>query len=179
MRHGKTDWNARHKIQGRTDIPLNEDGRLMAEKAGEEYREVHFDVCYCSPLVRARETAEHVLRGRGIPIISDERLAEMSFGVCEGMENSFRDPDSPLHVLFQKPEKYVNPPEGAESLEELYVRTGEFLREVAEPLLSQGKDVLIVGHGAMNSSIVCQVKNLPVEQFWSVNIDHCKLLRLV
>ena len=32
MRHGKTDWNALHKLQGRTDIPLNEEGRLMALK---------------------------------------------------------------------------------------------------------------------------------------------------
>ena len=32
MRHGKTEWNALHKIQGRTDIPLNEEGRLMADK---------------------------------------------------------------------------------------------------------------------------------------------------
>ena len=44
MRHGKTEWNALHKIQGRTDIPLNEEGRLMAEKACEEYKDLHIDV---------------------------------------------------------------------------------------------------------------------------------------
>ena len=55
MRHGRTDWNERHKLQGRTDIPLNANGRQMAEKAREEYADVHFDVCYCSPLIRARE----------------------------------------------------------------------------------------------------------------------------
>ena len=49
MRHGKTDWNALHKLQGRTDIPLNEEGRAMARAAREQYREVHFDICYCSP----------------------------------------------------------------------------------------------------------------------------------
>ena len=38
IRHGKTDWNVRHKMQGRTDIPLNEEGRQMAEAAREEYR---------------------------------------------------------------------------------------------------------------------------------------------
>ena len=64
MRHGKTEWNERHKLQGRTDVPLNEAGRAMAEAAREEYREVHFDICFCSPLVRARETAEILLRGR-------------------------------------------------------------------------------------------------------------------
>ena len=54
MRHGATDWNERHKLQGRTDVPLNADGRKMAEEAHDEYRNVHIDVCYCSPLIRAK-----------------------------------------------------------------------------------------------------------------------------
>ena len=103
MRHGRTDWNERNKLQGRTDIPLNANGRQMAEKAREEYADVHFDVCYCSPLIRARETAEIVLRGRNIPIIPDERLVEMSFGACEGMEYSFDKPGSPIADLFCTP----------------------------------------------------------------------------
>ena len=57
MRHGKTDWNAMRKLQGRTDIPLNEEGRQMAEHARTEYAVIHFDICYCSPLIRAKETA--------------------------------------------------------------------------------------------------------------------------
>lgn len=179
MRHGKTEWNSRHKLQGRTDVPLSDEGRLMAENAGKEYRDIHFDVCYCSPLVRARETAELVLKNRNIPIITDERLMEMCFGIYEGIENSFSIPDCPVNVIFKSPEKYVTPVEGAESFEELYSRTGEFLEEVIKPLLDQGKDILIVGHGAMNSSIVCQVRNIPIEKFWSAGIDNCKLMRLV
>ena len=85
MRHGKTEWNALKKLQGKTDIPLSAEGREMAEKARAEYADVHFDVCFCSPLIRARETAEILLRGRGVPIISDDRLAEMCFGEAEGM----------------------------------------------------------------------------------------------
>ena len=68
IRHGKTDWNLKHKLQGRTDIPLNDEGRAMALEAGERYKDVHFDVCYCSPLIRARETAELLLKGRDVPI---------------------------------------------------------------------------------------------------------------
>ena len=98
MRHGRTDWNVRHKLQGRTDIPLNEEGRRMAEKAGEEYRDVPLDICYSSPLVRARETAEIVLSGRNIPILTDDRLREMSFGEYEGAENTFSDPECPINA---------------------------------------------------------------------------------
>lgn len=178
IRHGKTDWNELHKLQGRTDVPLNDEGRRMAEEAREAYRDVHFDVCFCSPLSRARETAEILLRGRDVPVLTDDRLAEMGFGSYEGLENSFQIPDCPINVLFRSPEKYDSPPGGAESLDELFARTGAFLRERAEPLLKEGKDVLIVGHGAMNSSIVCQVRQLPRSQFWSAGIENCRLMRL-
>ena len=178
MRHGRTDWNDRHKLQGRTDIPLNEDGRRMALKAAEEYHDVPLDVCWCSPLIRARETAEILLRGRNVPIFTDDRLREMSFGDYEGLENSFSIPDCPVNVIFQAPEKYTASVGGAETFEELFARTGSFLREVIDPLTEAGKDVLIVGHGAMNLSIISQVRNLPRKDFWSVGIENCKMIRL-
>ncbi len=178
IRHGRTDWNDLHKLQGRTDVPLNAEGRAMAEKARLEYADIHFDICFCSPLIRARETAEILLRGRGIPIVTDARLVEMSFGVCEGVENSFQIPDCPVNPLFLSPERYTDPPEGAESLQQLFDRTGEFLREKVDPLLRQGLDVLIVGHGAMNSSIICQRRGLPLSQFWSAGIENCRLMQV-
>lgn len=178
MRHGKTEWNALHKLQGRTNIPLCEEGRQMAEKAHEEYMSVNIDICFCSPLIRALETANIVLKDRNIPIITDERLVEMSFGEYEGIENSFGDPDCPVNIIFKEPENYIESVGGAETFEELYARTGEFLKERVEPLLLEGKDVLIVGHGAMNASIVCQVKDIPIKDFWSNGLDQCKLLCL-
>lgn len=179
IRHGKTDWNDRRKIQGRTDIPLNSEGRQMAEEAREEYKDIHFDICFSSPLIRAKETAEILLRDRDIPIIYDDRLMEMSFGVYEGIENSFDIPNCPINEFFWHPEDYKVPVEGAESISDLVKRTGEFLEEKVNPLLEQGKDVLIVGHGAMNSSIVYQVKKLKLKDFWSEGIPNCKLQRLI
>jgi probable phosphoglycerate mutase len=179
MRHGRTDWNDRHKLQGRTDIPLNAEGRRMAEKAAEEYRDVPLDVCWSSPLIRAKETAEIVLRGRNVPIMTDDRLREMSFGIYEGQENSFDIPDSPVNVIFKAPEKYTASVGGAETFDELFARTGAFLREVIDPLMAQGKDVLIVGHGAMNLSIISQIRRLPREEFWSTGIENCRMMRLI
>ena len=150
----------------------------MVEEAGERYRDTHFDVCYCSPLTRARETAEAVLRGRDVPIIADARLEEMGFGVCEGTTDFMVNPENPIHLLFKSPEDYTVPAEGGESLQALYARTGAFLREVVEPELQQGKDVLIVGHGAMNASIVCQVRQIPVKDFWSAKMKNAELVRL-
>ena len=72
----------------------------------------------------------------------------------------------------------MTPPEGGESLQALYARTGEFLREVVEPELRQWKDVLIVGHGAMNASIICQIRQIPLKDFWGVKMKNAELLRL-
>ena len=179
MRHGKTEWNALHKLQGRTDIPLNEEGKRMARQACEKYKELNIDVCYCSPLVRALETAQIVLKNRKIPIIEDKRLSEMSFGEYEGIENSLAIPDCPINVIFNQPEKYIESVGGAETFEQLFARTGSFLKEIVEPQVQAGKDILIVGHGAMNSSIICQVKKLPIEEFWSAGIEQCKIIKLI
>ena len=127
MRHGKTEWNKKKKLQGRTDIPLCREGIEMAEKAREEYKDVHLDICYCSPLIRARKTAEILLEGRNVPIVTDDRLKEMCFGEYEGIENSFSIPDCPINLLFFHPEQYTSSIGGAETFDELFGRTGEFL----------------------------------------------------
>ena len=178
MRHGRTDWNDVHRLQGQTDVPLNENGRAMATEASERYRDVHFDICYCSPLIRAKETADLLLKRRDVPIEYDDRLKEMCFGKYEGVEHVLHIPNSPLIPLFKDPENYRKIPEGAESIDDLNKRTGEFLAEKVYPLLAEGKDVLIVGHGAMNSSIISQVKNLPRKDFWKEGIENCRLIQL-
>ncbi|MBO4422321.1 MAG: histidine phosphatase family protein [Clostridia bacterium] len=177
IRHGKTDWNELRLLQGQTDIPLNDAGRAMAKEAALKYADVHFDICYCSPLRRALETANILLEGRDVPVVTDERLLEMSFGIYEGMPGGFDDPSLPVHRLFTDPCASARA-EGGESFEELFCRTAEFLREVVEPELERGRDVLIVGHGASNTSIVCQRKNVPIEKFWTVEFLNCKLYEI-
>ena len=178
MRHGKTDWNLRHKLQGKTDIPLNDMGIKMAREAKERYKDVNFDICYCSPIMRARETAALVLDGRNIPVIIDDRLTEMGFGIYEGIENVFDKPECPVWTLFFEPEKYVAQ-DGAESLNDLIGRTKSFLEEIVYPGVGDGKDILIMGHGAMNSALIGQVRHTPVKDFWAEGIENCKLIKLI
>ena len=139
---------------------------------------MNFDVCYCSPLIRARETAGLLLKDRDVPVVIDDRLKEMGFGIYEGEEEIFGKPECPVRELFFNPAGYVAQ-DGAESLEELFSRTGSFLKEVAYPQVKEGKDVLIVGHGAMNSAIICQVLGKPVDKLWEVGIENCRLITLI
>lgn len=178
MRHGKTDWNAVYRLQGGTDIPLNEEGREMAREAAKKYKDIPLDVCFVSPLQRARETAEIFLEGRDVPMIVDDRLREMGFGPSEGVDHIFEKPDCPAYKMFKDPANYVAEG-GAESFEELFERTGQFLREVAEPLVAEGKNVLIVGHGAMNTAIINRYRNIPLERFWETLCKNCELVQVI
>jgi len=177
IRHGKTDWNERFQLQGRTNIQLNEEGRQMAREAALKYKNIHFDVCYCSPLDRALETARLLLEGRNVPIITDNRLVEMCFGEYEGEEQVLSRPELNIYKFFKDTEHYVAD-KGAESIEELFARTGDFLKNVVHKDLEQGKDVLIVGHGAMNNSIICQERKIPVKDYWKQAIPNCELIKI-
>lgn len=177
MRHGSTDWNEAGKVQGRSNVPLNDGGRNMAKKAIEEYKNVHFDVVYCSPLVRAKETAEIFLSNRSLPLVFDDRLMEMSFGIYEGVDNIRKMPDCPINTLFDNPEKYEGVP-GGETFEQLFSRTGSFIKEVIEPDLKEGKNVLIIAHGGVNLSIIAQLKNIPLKDFWKIGLHQCKLIEV-
>ena len=184
IRHGQTDWNLRHKLQGQTDIPLNDTGREQAQSEHDEIADIHLDICFCSPLLRARQTAEILLAGRDIPIVYDDRLQEMNFGLYEGLEHSFQIPDCPINIFFFHPELYDDQVDekkrcGAETMAELMARTGAFLRDVIYPRLEKGEDILIVGHGAMNSSLITQIKGEPLDMFWSHGIPQCKLMTLM
>lgn len=177
IRHGQTDWNKAELVQGQTDIPLNEAGIKMAREAAIAYKDIHFDVCFSSPLVRAYETARLMLDGRNINIITDDRLKEISFGEYEGSKRAVVDASNPVYPLFHTPESY-QATGGAEGVEEICKRTGEFYLERVKPLLDDEKDVLIVGHGAMNCSLIRGILNLPVEDFWSGMTGNCKLLKI-
>jgi probable phosphoglycerate mutase len=80
LRHGKTEWNAQRRLQGRNDIPLSDEG--VAQVTGWI---IPLDLSgfdwVCSPLARARETAR--LLG-GTPRV-EEALMEMSWGEWEGL----------------------------------------------------------------------------------------------
>lgn len=87
VRHGETEWNALRKRQGRTDIPLNDNGIRQANELHEKTKDLDFDICYCSPLSRARQTAEIVIGGK-CKIVFDDLLLERDAGQCEGTDGS-------------------------------------------------------------------------------------------
>ena len=178
IRHGKTDWNAALKLQGRTDIPLNAEGIRMAEAAHDAVSKIDFDICYSSPLIRAYDTAKILLANTSTPIIKDQRLIELGFGKYEGINNTYSNPEYPISILFNNPEAYIAT-EDAESLDMLFERTKNFLDEEIFPKLELNKNILIVGHGAMNCALISNIKGYERKDFWKDMTGNCELVRLL
>lgn len=84
VRHGTTEWMERKKIQGISDIPLSARGRKEAENTAKAFAEIELDAVYCSPLLRAHETAAIICQSKDLQpqIIHD--LCELNFGWMEG-----------------------------------------------------------------------------------------------
>ena len=172
VRHGLTEWNKLKKLQGAADVPLAKEGILLAEKTGEALRNVKFDICFTSPLSRAKQTAEYVLGKRDVPIIPDKRIQEMSFGEFEGLccrEEGWNIPDPGFRNFFNAPEVY-QPPKGGESFEEVRARLNNFLEELYQKEELQDKNVLLSTHGAALCGILSLMKGLPISGYWQQGV---------
>lgn len=172
IRHGETDWNACYRLQGRTDIELNERGRQAARATAAGMRDIPIDLVITSPLRRARETAELVLEGRLVPVREDRRIQEIGFGVYEGIKarNEKREIIEPLiYQFFREPQSY-EPPRGGERIQELLARTGEFLEELKGEESLRDRAILVSTHGAASRALLLNIKKGPIREFWGADV---------
>lgn len=176
IRHGETDWNRRKCFQGRVDVPLNDNGRRLAQLTREKMPVIAYDRVYCSPLNRARETAQILLEGR-YPldqIRMDQRVIEMDFGCYEGSDitKAGKDPQHPLYNMLWHPELYT-PGDKAESFQQLVDRSSGFLQDEIVPLEKECQNILLVAHGALIRSLVVAAGKKAIKDFWGVKYLNC------
>lgn len=146
-RHGQTDWNVQKKVMGRCDEPLNETGLKQAEETRDNLMNTKIDIILCSPLQRAKQTAEIINDVRNIPIIYDNRLIERDFGEFEGMQT--KDFNFDGYWDYYKNEKYNQ----AENIQNFFERIYNFLNDVI--VKYQDMNVLIVAHGGVSIPVNC------------------------
>lgn len=84
-RHGETDWNRAGKLQGATDIPLNNTGKKQAADCGRFFEDITIEAIFTSPLKRASETASIINEKLNLPVIELVEFKERTFGDAEGM----------------------------------------------------------------------------------------------
>lgn len=180
IRHGETDWNRERRLQGQSDIPLNENGRNSAREAGIKLSGTKIDLAFTSPLKRAKETAELVLKGRDIPIYEDARIQEISFGVCEGRTGRDEDqePVGCFAQFYEHPDTY-QAPENGEDVRMLCKRTWDFLEDITSRKELQDKSVLIATHGAALQSMMLWVNKQPFADFWKSGLKkNCSVTKV-
>ena len=142
MRHAVTVWNREGRFQGREDLPLSEEGRAQAAQAGADLAAFPLDRCVVSPLLRARETAELVLRGRLTPEVQP-LLIERDYGRVAGVSKEERE-----RMLAFGEDMGMEPgPAVAE-------RALQALRAVRD---SGGDRVLVVSHGGVINQVLIAV----------------------
>ena len=175
IRHGQTDWNAAHRIQGGVaEIDLNADGVRQAEIAAEGLAgaELSFDRVYSSPYRRAMHTAELICARVGGTPVPDGRIREISFGEYEGtpyLEGGFCDDN--IRAAFENPPAYV--PRGGETFEQVLARVRDFLEGELKPLEGKCGSVLVVAHGGVLHAVVTLVLGLDVSRFWEGRQRNC------
>ena len=121
VRHGETDWNKQHRIQGQIDIPLNATGFAKAAAVAETLKLKKFNAIVSSDLSRAKQTAEP-LSANGPQIFFEPRLLERHLGILDGLTAEEASQQTPKDMSAFKNRSYANTPAGAESMHDLTTR---------------------------------------------------------
>jgi len=144
-RHGETAWNVLGKLQGHTDIALNDVGRDQARALAAEFRDAELTAVWTSDLARARETGEIIadILGLAAPTV-DPELRERQFGVFEGLtrhECAAQHPEAWQQWLAQ-----TGTPPGGEPRADAAARLERALRRIAA---TGDGPALVISHGAV------------------------------
>lgn len=150
LRHGETDWNREGRLQGRTDIPLNQNGRSQIRHSAEILAKLSpdIDLIFSSPLSRARESAE-IAAGRleynKADILVEPLLTERCFGTGEGLSAAERKQKYPDDIY-----------PGMESLEDLFKRAHSAFDQIVTASGNE-QNILVAAHGAILYAIVTAI----------------------
>ena len=147
VRHGETAWNRDTRIQGHTDIELNDHGRWQAHRLAEALRDEPLAACYASDLGRALETARAVARHHDLPVQTHTGLRERCFGRFEGhtwAELEARYPEESMAWRKRVPDFA---PAGGETLRQLRERVVTTVTSLAAR--HPGEQILMVAHGGV------------------------------
>ena len=170
VRHGQTDLNLAKKMQGGgTEKELNETGISQAYNTKKELENVKYNLVICSPMKRAKQTAEIINEGRDIPIITDERIRERKLGKLEGHEIT----EEIEHQIWDYDLNYQIP--DGENLHDFEKRILEFFEDIKKKY--PDKTVLIVAHGGVAKVIKAHLYGMPESRNLSdISMKNCEII---
>jgi broad specificity phosphatase PhoE len=163
VRHGETVWHAENRYAGRTDVALNDRGREQARRLARWAATAGLDAVWCSPLIRARETAEAAAAVAGLTAQVDERLVELDFGRGEGLTSGDMEQRFPeaLEAFRADPATHHLP--GGEDPYAAVTRALACLGEIADE--HPFGRVLVVAHTTLLRLTLCRLIGVDLGEY--------------
>jgi probable phosphoglycerate mutase len=161
VRHGETDWNAEKRIQGQTDIPLNETGRAQALAAAFGLAHFRFSAIHASDLARALQTAGAAAERLGLEVRPTPGLRERHYGIFQGLtadEGALRFPAAHARYAARDPDYDF---ETGESLRGFAARVAAAVDDLVRH--HAGQTVLAVTHGGVLDIVYRRATGRPLE----------------
>lgn len=153
VRHGQTNHNLNKLLAGRCDIPLNENGIQQANEVTNKSKDISFDLIFCSPLLRARQTCEIINKDRNAKVVIKNELIERDFGIYESKEYSSIESVKAWNYYDDTYDKEM------ESLKDVFKRVNKVLEEIKSDY--KDKNILIVAHNDIGRAIHCYFHGIP------------------
>ena len=177
VRHGATDWNRDHRLQGQTDIALSAEGLAQAETLALTLAECPVASITCSDLQRAVRTARPIARLHGIEPFLTPDLREVCLGDWEGLTpDDIRARWGEAVLSAYQGDPTTNPPPGAEERSEVEQRVSRAIAAVLEDL-TDGVH-LVVGHGGTLRTAICCAIGAPPELARRMWLDNASITRV-
>ena len=161
VRHGETPFNRERKVQGITDMELNDSGLRQAHQLALALKDHEIHQIYSSPLKRACKTAEAINQFHNVPIHRRSGLMEMDQGDFEGL--SFKELMACEKDFLRKwiaDPAMTKMPNG-----ESFIEVQERAWNAIEGIITQDENALIVSHNFTIAAILCRIKCVDLSLF--------------
>jgi len=167
VRHAQTAWNVQRRFLGATDLPLDAEGVIQAEKLGQALRG-RVAMVYASPLKRAAQTASYV----GELVHLEAGLAEMDQGDLDGLTGPEALERFPEFFLEWDRDPATATAPGGGSLGACRDRALEALHRIGNRHRGLGRPVLVVSHQLVIASICCLLRGVPLSRWREHRVSH-------
>jgi broad specificity phosphatase PhoE len=164
VRHGQTERSKIKAYSGRLDVALTAEGREQARRcAARLASDGTIDAIFCSPLVRARDTARAIAAATGAPLTVDERLTEIDYAPFEGLDRAGASARFGQAFEDWRDDPFGAPVDGMETLAQALERA----RPATADALAGAEHPVIVGHQGILRIVLVALGELAPEDYFT------------
>ena len=176
VRHGQTELSHENTFCGVTEAPLTTEGHRQAELLAEHLRQESIDAIYCSPQIRAQETAQPIARMLGIELQTQARLREMNFGQWERSVRTELARENPQALAAWERGSWMAQPPGGETQQEVIARVVPCVIDLLNK--HTGQTILLVSHKSALRLLMGNMLNMSLPANRSLRLDPASISEL-